>query len=336
MRPLTIGILVGPGPDSSFARNTGSTLRPRPQLPRAPSNEPADPEARLDMQSGSDLLQSVVRLGHIGQLLRAETGFEGDLAASRVDACLLATHGRLGGSGHLQGVLGLKGIPHAGAPASAVAVAFDKIRARQLLAFHNLPVPTSLALAAQRNLGARALDLLGWPCVLKPRRGAHGLGVTRLTQRSEVADAVARALDLDQELVLERAVDGPEIQVVMLGERVLGAMQIDRELDGSSEMRCPPRMSRAKLDGIYNLARRAVLALGLEGGLSRVDVIVSPRHNEMVLEVEPMPPLHREGTVARVAKAAGFDHERLVAELLRDAVADAQASMETSAHLALQ
>ena len=58
-------------------------------------------------------------------------------------------------------------------------------------------------------------------------------------------------------------------------------------------------------------------ALGLHDGLSRVDILLNPRGNEIVLEVEPLPPLHKDGVVSRVARAAGLHHEHLVAELLQ-------------------
>ena len=62
----------------------------------------------------------------------------------------------------------MRGIPFAGPRASAAALAFDKVRARQVLAYHNLPVPATIALGHDQDVDRRALDLLGWPCVLKP------------------------------------------------------------------------------------------------------------------------------------------------------------------------
>jgi D-alanine-D-alanine ligase len=126
--------------------------------------------------------------------------------------------------------------------------------------------------------------------------------------------------------VLERACSGLEIQVVLLGDRVLGAMEVHRRpledlleevpTDDDTSYVCPPRLPRGRLDGIYNLARRAVGALGLQDGLSRVDVMVGDRYNELILEVEPLPPLHRAGVVARVARAAGFEYEELVVAIM--------------------
>ena len=40
----------------------------------------------------------------------------------------------------------------------------------------------------------------------------------------------------------------------------------------------------------------------------------------MILEAEPLPPLHRQGVVAKVARAAGLRYEHLVGTLLRDLI----------------
>jgi D-alanine-D-alanine ligase len=240
------------------------------------------------------------------------------LRRAGVDGCLLALHGRTGGSGEVQSTLALQGVPYVGAGPTAAALAFDKVRSRQILAYHNVPVPASVALGPAQQVNDRALSLLGWPCVLKPRRGSLGAGLTHLTSADQVAAAVDRALAVDDELVLERAIAGNEVQVVMLGERVVGSMQVERDLGEprTCEMMCPPQLGRSQLEGVHTLARRAVAALGLADCLARVDVIVSPRHNEVVLEVEPLPPLHVDGVVARVARAHGLYHEQLVAQLV--------------------
>jgi D-alanine-D-alanine ligase-like ATP-grasp enzyme len=58
------------------------------------------------------------------------------------------------------------------------------------------------------------------------------------------------------------------------------------------------------------------VALGLHSGVTRVDVMLHPRHNELILEVEPLPPLHRDGVVARVAAAAGLSYDALIGRLV--------------------
>jgi D-alanine-D-alanine ligase len=247
------------------------------------------------------------------------------LRQADVDACLLALHGRAGGTGDVQSLLTMRGLPFAGPPSSAVSLAFDKTRSRQVLAYHNLPTPASLALGPNNKASDKALELLGWPCVVKPRRGALGLGVAPLIDPEQVAGAIGRALDVDDEVVLERAMSGTEVQVVVMGDRVLGAMEVHRrpipgllggKEDVDADYICPPQMSRGQIDGLHNLARRAVSALGLSDGITRVDIMVGDRYNEVILEVEPLPPLHRDGVVARVSRAAGISYPELVGHLV--------------------
>jgi D-alanine-D-alanine ligase len=273
----------------------------------------------VDLRSGGDVAQALRDLGHVARPIAADDDLDIGLRQTDVDACLLALHGRCGGIGEVQSLLTLRNVPFAGPPAAAVALAFDKIRSRQLLAYHNLPVPAAIALGPSGRPNDRALELLGWPCVVKPRRGAHGLGVSRLVAVGQVRTAIERALDIDDELVLERATDGIEVQVVVLGERVLGSAEVvsrPTAAGDGGEMVCPPRLSRGRIEGIHALARASVAALGLQEGLTRVDVIATARHNEVVLEVEPVPALHRDGVVARVARAAGFAYEELVGEIV--------------------
>ena len=310
MRPLTFGVLVSAG--SPSAAPVGSSRTQCAALDQTL-------EGLADLRSGSDLACALRELGYEARPMVADDDLDLGLRQSEIDACLLALHGRRGGSGDVQALLSMRGVPFAGPDAAAVALAFDKVRSRQVLAYHNLPVPAALALGPQTKTTDRAIELLGWPCVVKPRRGSLGLGVATLHEPEDVSAAIGRALSVDTEVVLERAVQGTEVQVVLLGNRVLGAAEIvgRPDLDGAgASMVCPPRLPRGRIDGVCALARRAVSALGLDTGLSRVDVMVGDRYNELILEVEPLPVLCRDGVVARVAAAAGLAYEELVSMLV--------------------
>lgn len=326
MRPLTFGVLLSVGP------TRGAGPRREPQTGTADHDDAAarpyeaddamlarydrEIEAAVDLRSAGDLAYALRELGHGAKVLAADEDLDLTLRSTDVDACLLALHGRRGGHGDVQSLLAVRGIPFFGPGAGSVALAFDKVRARQMLAYHNVPVLPAVALGRDMRASERALALLGWPCVVKPRRGAHGLGVTVLQDVEHVREAIERALALDHELLLERAAAGREIQVVLLGARVLGSAERVEYEDGGRELTCPPRLSRGRLDGIHNIARRAAAALGLHEGISRVDMIVHDRHNEVVLEVEPLPSLAKDGVVARVALAAGMPYPALVAETI--------------------
>ena len=166
---------------------------------------------------------------------------------------------------------------------------------------------------------ALALGLLALPIVL--------LYMLRLRRREQPAASVALAADEHHRpgggWLLERAVAGREIQVVLLDGRILGAMEVERDPAAPRQicaMVCPPSLSRSRRHGIDNLALHAAGALGLTRGPARVDLILHERHNEVILEVEPLPPLHQAGVVAKVARAAGLSYDQLVSAIIHDLV----------------
>jgi D-alanine-D-alanine ligase len=188
---------------------------------------------------------------------------------------------------------------------------------------HNVPVPRTVALG--HGLDAVGLERLGWPCVIKPRRGAAGRGVRRLASWAELS-STHHASTNQEDVLVEREVVGRELSVVLLDGAVLGIAEIVRS-DWASEPRpysshasstviCPPDLDRIARAGLEQVARRAASALELHDGPIRVDLLWSARDNEVVLEVEPLPPLHRAGLLARVARAAGMAYPRLCAQLL--------------------
>lgn len=236
-----------------------------------------------------------------------------------VDLVMVVAHGPLGGSGCLHAATRALGFPVLGPSALAIELAFDKLRARERLQQHNVPVPRS-ALLGPSAWDRSELATLGWPCVIKPRRGAGGEGVRRLERAQHVSAAIAEADAGEDELLIERELVGREFAAVVLDGQILGVAELEhgpwRGRASPATTVCPAPIDARRRAGIENLARRACAALELREGPARVDMIVSERGNEFVLEVEPLPPVHRDSLVARVARAAGLSYPRLCAQLL--------------------
>lgn len=307
MGALTLGIIVPSGP----AARAGHP-------PCARSAEPDFFAQRLvDGRSAADLADAARALGLACEVVPVPAGSGDttlDLAPvaqmlgrrlAGVDLAYVCAHGELGGTGLLHAAARACGLPVVGPDAPTIELAFDKLRARERLVEHNVPVPRT---ATDFTEVAR----LGWPCVIKPRRGAGGRGVRRLT------GPISGRAPTAEPMLIEREVLGRELSVVLLDGAVLGIAEIVRGpwSDASSTVICPPDVDRIARAGLERVALRAASTLSLTQGPVRVDLIWSARDNEVVLEVEPLPPLHRAGLVARVARAAGMPYPRLCAQLL--------------------
>lgn len=316
MGALTLGLVLPAGPCVGAGFQT-----------RARSAEV--PWMAAEQQSAVDLVDAARSLGIRCEVVAvpahsARPDFElapvTDLLRRRCaqfDQILIVAHGHLGGSGRLHAAARGCGLSVLGPSELAIALAYDKLEARRRLDHVNVPVPRTVALDASPS--QTQLSRLGWPCVLKPRRGAAGAGVRRLERASQIHEALTQAGRVDAALLLEREVVGRELSVALLHGQVLGIAELDRSIDDhgvrTSTMVCPPSLSDSQTAGISNLARRAAAALQLTDGPTLVDLILSERDNEVVLEVEPLPPLHRDGVLARIARASGLSYPRLCAEI---------------------
>ncbi|MGB1700560.1 MAG: D-alanine--D-alanine ligase family protein [Nannocystaceae bacterium] len=256
-----------------------------------------------DLASGVAVAEALCELGHRPRMIYVDENLDLALRAGPLNAAFVCLHGVLGTQGGVQAALELRGIPVYGPESASAALAFDKSRARKALAFHNLPVPTSVDLIAGQDADARALGMLGWPCIIKPRRGAHGIGVTRVESPREVYAAIDHAMAIDESIIVERSMVGDEVQVILIDHEVLGMASISRS---RGTFAYPAALDRGRQDSIARLATRAAEVLGLSDAPCRVDLLVDPEGNEYILEVEPLPPMHPDGTLQRMLRAEGI------------------------------
>jgi cyanophycin synthetase len=110
---------------------------------------------------------------------------------------------------------------------TAANVALDKSLANELLGAAGLPVPRSLAVTGAPS-AVDAARSIGYPVVVKPRFGKHGLGVTTgLRSAREVRRAYAKAHKEsgDENVVVEEHVGGRDFRVLVIGGRVVAVSE---------------------------------------------------------------------------------------------------------------
>jgi D-alanine-D-alanine ligase len=284
-------------------------------------------ERELSLQTGEAVHAALEARGHQAVKIFVDREIDLTLRQAHIDVAFLALHGRYGEDGCVQGLLELLGIPYTGSGVLGSALAMDKLKTKELFRLHNLPTPPYYIHRRAQGLDG-AHGSFGFPAVVKPRSEGSSLGVRRVDDEQDLEAALEEALRFDDDVLVERYVEGRELHVVVLGGRVLGSA----ELSGSGDIYgyaarsgaepvslfLPPRLSAERLRGVHALAERAAQALDATG-LVGVDLIVSERGNEVLLEVDTQPALSPTSTAVRVAAAAGLDLATLAEEMLRDA-----------------
>jgi D-alanine-D-alanine ligase len=243
----------------------------------------------------------------------------------RIDVAFLALHGRYGEDGCIQGMLEMMGIPYTGSGVAASAIAMDKPRTKQLLQLSNLPTPPSYLAEPDRRDVHEQHSEFGYPCVVKPADNGSSVGVTIVRDPVELEPAIELAAQFSGRVLVERFVAGREISVAVLGGVALGAIEIapkagfydyqNKYTAGRTEYHFPARLSPERYRGVLELAEKTHELVGADGA-TRVDLIVSERGNESILEINTLPGLTPTSLVPKIAHGCGLAFGELCEEIL--------------------
>lgn len=254
-----------------------------------------------------------------------------DGRALAFDGAFPVLHGKNGEDGTVQGLLELAGVPVVGCGTLSSALCMDKDRAHKLAALAGVRVPRGRAFAR----GAPSAELeeyarsLGYPLFVKPVRAGSSFGVSRVSGRSELAEAVSAALGHDREVLLEEAVPGFEVGCAVLGnspDLTVGAVD-EIELSGgyfdfeekyslkTSAIHCPARIPPEKAREIQEAAKTVYTALDCRC-LARVDFFLTPEGEVVFNEVNTIPGFTAHSRYPSMMKAIGLDFPALLDKLI--------------------
>jgi D-alanine-D-alanine ligase len=293
-------------------------------------------EREVSLRSGAQVEKALRGRGH------DVTGVDVDLNTWDVlrdggfDCVFNSLHGRLGEDGTVQGMLELLSLPYTGSGILASALCMDKARANKMMAAAGLYIPgyeeVEIKEGVAVDLVQRLVVAYGLPLVVKPVREGSTIGLSIAQNADEVASGLVLAARYDRRVLVQKFVTGTEITIGVLATpevQVLPTLEIvsdnpvydyDAKYSaGKSHHIIPARISETARDEASEAARQAFVELGC-AGMARVDIIVGPRGNPWVLEVNTVPGLTEVSLLPAAARAAGIEFDELCQRLVDHAV----------------
>lgn len=253
------------------------------------------------------------------------------LVRARIDVAYLALHGRLGEDGCVQGALEVARIPYTGSGVLASALAMDKRKSKEMFLLHNVPTPPYYSVCIHEDLAdiETVHRHFGFPVVVKPRGEGSSVGLSKVRTLPELARAIEKVFEVDDYAMVERFVEGAEVNVAILDGKPLGAIEIApksggmydyhaKYSPGATDYYMPARLASARYQNVLNLAVRACEALDVTGA-ARVDLIVTPGENEYVLEVNTLPGMTETSLLPKIARHAGWEFDELCERIIEGA-----------------
>jgi D-alanine-D-alanine ligase len=252
----------------------------------------------------------------------------------RLDAVLILLHGPQGEDGTIQGLLELAGIPYTGAGVLASAVGMDKAAMKDMFRAHGLPIVEYLLVKrhewrADPGAVERAVaDRIGYPCFVKPANLGSSVGISKVKDADDLGAAIDRAAEHDRRILVERAVQGREVEVAVLGndtpvaslpgEVCYAGEWYDYETKygaGQTTFKVPAPLSAETTELIRSLAIRAFLAIDA-AGMARVDFFVEPDGRVLVNEINTIPGFTETSAYPRLWEASGIPYSELISRLI--------------------
>ncbi len=293
-------------------------------------------EREVSLKTSRGILKALEERGYRAVLMEIDRGLPNRLLSESIDVAFIASHGKHGEDGTIQGLLEILGIPYVGSGVLASALALDKVMSKKVFATEGIPSPEyhvvdgrQMKQSEVKGLVQRILAENPLPMIVKPSDQGSTIGLTVVRSEEELWPALTTAVQYDQQILVERYIKGVELTVGVIGNdspQILPCIEIavpkglyDYEAKytmGMSEHIIPPRLPAGVIAEVESLALRSHQALGCRG-ISRTDIIVDANGQPWVLEVNTLPGMTETSLVPDAARAAGISYADLVEKLVQ-------------------
>jgi D-alanine-D-alanine ligase len=277
-------------------------------------------EREVSLRTGAAVAKALRSLGHnVDELDPVDSSWK---LPDKTDVVFLGLHGTYGEDGTVQEQLEKLGVPYTGCGPEASRIAFDKVLTKRKCLEANVPTAKFEVFDS-----ASASWPIGWkpPVILKPVRQGSSVGLQFVERVENWHAALAEALRFDSQVLMEEKIVGRETTVGILDGKPLPVVEVkvkegvfdykNKYTPGASEHFCPADFDAATTKRIQEAALGAFNAIGGRD-YSRVDVMVRPNGDPIVLEVNTLPGMTDLSILPDAAKAAGISYEQLCQKMI--------------------
>ena len=273
-------------------------------------------EREVSLRSGAAVARALREFGH--QVHEVDPVPGALQLPPDTEVVFLALHGTYGEDGGVQSELDHMGIPYTGTGAAGSRTAFDKVATKKRCV--EAEVPTARFVVFDSPTAPWPSSSWVPPVVLKPVRQGSSVGLQFVDRVDQFPGALAESLRYDREVLMEERIAGRETTVGILAGAALPVVEVrpregaydyvNKYTAGRTEYLCPAPFDAEVTARIQEAALGAFRAV--EGrDYARVDVMVRPDGEPVVLEVNTLPGMTETSLLPKAAAAAGWSFAAL-------------------------
>lgn len=247
-----------------------------------------------------------------------------------IDVVFPVVHGPFGEDGTVQGLLKLANIPFVGAGVLGSAVGMDKDVMKRLL--RDAEIPVAKFLTAREDTVPNFSEIvasLGLPCFVKPANLGSSIGVNKVKDEKEYAEALRTAFAYDSKVIIEEYIEGREIECAVLGNTNPIASLPGEVIPGDefysydakyieehgTKLKIPAKLQSETVKRLQALAIKAFTVLEC-AGLGRIDFFLTNQGGIIVNEINTIPGFTSKSMYPKLWEASGISYTELIDRLI--------------------
>ncbi len=281
-------------------------------------------EREISLKSGAAILDALKTSGVNAEAIDVSDDVFSKLKKGAYNCAFIALHGPLGEDGCIQGGLEVMGMPFTGSGVMASSICMNKLMTKQIWSGSGIPTPKFRILDANIDEDELVTDL-GLPMIFKPVSQGSSIGMTKVSNKSEIAAAWASAHQFEETVIAEQWIQGGEYTVGILNGVALPVIRLEtphtfydyeaKYQSNDTQYHCPcglPEVLEKKIQALAIEAFNATEATGW----GRVDVMLDKNSKPWFLEVNTVPGMTDHSLVPMAAKESGISFNELVIKIL--------------------
>ncbi|MDA9838319.1 D-alanine--D-alanine ligase [Candidatus Pelagibacter sp.] len=287
-------------------------------------------ERLISLDTGFQVAKELKKNGYKIKISEPDNNLEKNIKEFKPSVIFNALHGQFGEDGYIQTILEQYQIPYTHSGPIASSIAMDKEISKKIFIKNKINTPKFIKYSFDKKKSTKLIeqinDKLKFPVVVKPINEGSSVNVYICTKKN--ITKILKSMESYKEVMIEEFIAGREIQVAIMGNKKLGAIELkpkrkfydyDAKYNTNAKTQhiIPIEISRNKLNEVMNIALKAHKVIACRG-VSRSDFKFY-RNKFYLLEINTQPGMTKLSLVPEIAAYKGISFIKLIEWILKDA-----------------
>jgi len=286
-------------------------------------------ERLISLDTGLQVAKELKRNGYKVKISEPDNNLEKKIKIFKPGVIFNALHGQYGEDGYIQTILEKFNIPYTHSGVIPSAIAMDKEISKKIFIKNKINTPKFFTYSYDlKNLALikKINKKLKFPVVVKPLNEGSSVNVYICNKKNIIK--ILNSMKNYNKVMIEKFIGGREIQVAIMGNRKLGAIELKPKrrfydykakysTNAKTQHLIPVELSKNKLNQLLNIAMKAHKVISCSG-VTRSDFKFY-KGKFHLLEINTQPGMTKLSLVPEIAAHKGIKFIQLIEWILNDA-----------------